>query len=148
MKDHNPHDPLNMIGEAYELLLEKTMHNLHIIDGKSISANDEQNHHMTLHVKNNPFSVSTTRHDTQNPFNASMLKLSLVKLVINSADRTTIDLLQLQSNNLLPDEYHAEELVSAGTLYCDHCGMPVEYTMPSFLETCRHCGYNTFRKLH
>ncbi len=33
MKDHNPHDPVNMIGEAYELLLEKTMHDLHVHDG-------------------------------------------------------------------------------------------------------------------
>lgn len=38
MKDHNPHDPVNIIGEAYELLLEKTMHDLHVHDGVDDSA--------------------------------------------------------------------------------------------------------------
>ena len=33
MKDHNPHDPVNMIGEAYELFVERAMQDLHVRDG-------------------------------------------------------------------------------------------------------------------
>ncbi len=29
MKDHNPHDPVNIIGEAYELFIERTLHDPH-----------------------------------------------------------------------------------------------------------------------
>lgn len=144
MKDRNPHDPLNMIGEAYELLLEKTMHNLHIIDGKDVSSEDEESSRM----KNKSFNTKTTKHSTENSLNTELLKLSIVNVLRNTADRTTMDLIQLHAQKKLPNEYHADELVNKGTLYCDHCGMPVELLMPSFLDECHHCGYTAFRKLH
>ena len=144
IKDRNPHDPLNMIGEAYELLLEKTMHNFHIIDGKDTPLDSKEN----LHIKNRSFDHKITAQDDKSSVNTELLKLSIVNAIRNTADRTTMDLIQLQSQKKLPNEFHAEELVNKGTLYCDHCGTPVELFIPSFLEKCHHCGYTTFRKLH
>ena len=144
MKDHNPHDPLNMVGEAYERLVEKTMANLHIKEDKinkelpkTIRRLDYKS---IVHPQPHPGNWNT--------INREFVKTSLLNLLSHAADQTTLELKQLRELKRLPDEYHTGELVNAGTLYCDQCGIPYELELPDFLGKCENCGNTTFRSQH
>ncbi len=143
MKDHNPHDPLNMIGEAYERLIELTMRNLHIQDGKKSSLPGDTLDHSS---SNNPIRNNKTINHT--PYDQEFLLLLLANILRNAADKTTLELNFLQKRKKLNDEFHAEELVDASVYYCDHCGSPHKVVSPSLLEKCKTCGHSTFRKTH
>ena len=135
MKDHNPHDPVNMIGEAYENFLENTMHNLHIEDGKTPSSQP-----VSIRRLDHASTISSPALDQE------FIKASLINLLKHAGDQTRVNLFQLNKFKRLPDEYHEGELVQAGTLYCAHCDTPEIFTLPGFLEKCKNCGHTTFRK--
>ena len=147
MKDHNPHDPLNMIGEAYERLTEIAMRNLHIQDGlkksKLILASSNRRPQSELDsLLMDPKKLS------HSPYHQDFLKLLFTNILRNAADKTIVNLNYFQKCKKLCDEFHTEELVDANTYYCDHCGWPNEIELPSFLEKCQNCGHKTFRLLH
>ena len=144
MKDHNPHDPLNMVGEAYERLVEKTMANLHIKEDK-INKEIPQtirrlDYNSIMHAHPRPTNWRTINRD--------IVKTSILNLLSHAADQTTLELKQLREQKRLPDEYHTGELVNAGTLYCDHCGVPYDLELPDLLGKCENCGNTTFRTQH
>lgn len=147
MKDHNPHDPLNMIGEAYERLIELAMKNLHIQDGK-------KNAHSTTPHSNriSQFSSDILHRDSKQlrhpVYDQEFLVLLFTNILRTAADKTTMELNHLKQCKKLSDEFHSDELVDASTYYCDHCGSPNEISLPSYLEKCINCGHTTFRKLH
>ena len=146
MKDHTPHDPLNMVGEAYERLVEKTMANLHIKENK---INKELPKTIRrLEYKNIIYPQMTNNDSDWHTFDKEFVKTTLLNMLSHAADQTTLELKQLHDLKRLPDEYHTGELVNAGTLYCDHCGMPYELELPNFLGKCENCDNTSFRTQH
>lgn len=85
MKDHNPHDPVNIIGEAYELFLEKTMHDLHVQDGKEPA---ESSAHPSSKTTNNSYA-----HWIENK--KFLLKNTALEYLGDAGDETTITLRRL-----------------------------------------------------
>jgi hypothetical protein len=146
MKDYSPHDPLNMVGEAYEQLVEKTMANLHINETRT----DKTIPH-TIHRLDYSSIVRTPREKTGQDIpaiNSSIAKATLLDIVSHAADQTTLELNRLRNLKRLPDEYHSGEQVNAGTLYCDRCGMPHEMELADLVGKCDNCGNTRFRTQH
>jgi hypothetical protein len=98
MKDHNPHDPVNIIGEAYEMLLEKTMHDLHVHDGIESSSPSESIHRVAIpsyaHTQE-PHWIEEKKHQ---------LKNSTLEYLKHAGDKTTIALRRLNLSRSTPDK--------------------------------------------
>ena len=137
MKDYNPHDPLNMIGEAYERLVEITMRNLHIRDGKKESTQPSSAH---------PDKFSKASHHID--FNQEFFLLLLTNMLRSAGDKTTLELNQFRKRKRLSNEFHANDLVEANIYYCDYCGTAFKLKFPNVLHKCQSCGYSTFKKTH
>jgi len=95
MKDKSPHDPLNMIGEAYELCLEKVIHGLHIQDGAPP-------HKATISVK-----LSSNHQPKDTPpdwvdLEKDIIKASLLELINDAGDKTTVALKRLNNTSTSP----------------------------------------------
>ena len=170
MKDKTPHDPLNMIGEAYELLLERSADELHKVEDKAgpklHSAIDrakdkavaleeltaEEAHKLANVVKRDLHHAAEHIDETGEGlknwlgFEKDIVKTSLLNLFSHAADQTVIELKQLREQWLLPDEYHTGEFIGLGTLYCDKCGNPIQFDKPAEIPECPECGNKTFKR--
>ncbi len=170
MKDHTPHDPLNMIGEAYELMLERTMDEFHkaeqvaipklhrMIDGAKEKAVKLEE--LTLDEANELASI--VKRDLHHAadyidatgkelkdwlgFEKDIIKASLLDLFTHAADNTVVELKQFKEQWLLPDEYHTGEFTGLGTLYCDKCGNSIQFKQPTKVPKCPSCGNATFKR--
>ena len=92
-----------------------------------------------------------TAHNSNPPtteLNKALLKHALIDLITHAADQTTLELNQLRDSHRLPDEYQTGELVGAGTLYCDRCGMPHVMALADLVGKCENCGNTRFRTQH
>ncbi len=108
MKDHNPHDPVNMIGEAYELLLEKTMRDLHMQDGSPTRKPSNSIHHLHTSEKEKSYWLETEK---------SFIKTSILELLSHAGDKTTIELRRLSDTNDNQDNYSTSEYSDYKNLY-------------------------------
>ena len=170
MKDKMPHDPLNMIGEAYELLLERTVDELHKVE--KIAA--PKMHHLIDNAKEKAIELEELTHEEANSlanfikrdlhhaakhigstdgefkhwlgFEKDVIKTSLLDLFTRAADRTAVELKQLKEQLLLPDDYNTGEYTGLGTLYCDKCGTPIQFKQPAKIPKCPNCANTLFKR--
>ncbi len=170
MKDKTPHDPLNMIGEAYELFLERTVDELH----KAEDAAGPKIHHVIDKAKDKAVALEELTADEASKlagvvkrdlhhaaehidetgeglknwlgFEKDIVKTSLLSLFSRAADQTIVELKQLRDQWLLPDEYHEGEFIGLGTLYCDKCGYALQFKKPGKIPKCPECGNSTFKR--
>ena len=170
MKDKTPHDPLNMIAEAYELLLERTVDELHKVE--EVAA--PKIHHLIDDAKEKAIELEELTHEEADKladfvkrdlqhaakyitntdeefkhwfgFEKDVIKTSLLDLFTRAADRTALELRQLKENLSLPDEYHSGEYTGLGTLYCDKCGNPIQFKQPAKIPACPNCANTTFKR--
>jgi len=89
MKDPNPHDPINMIGEAYELFVEKAMHDLHVADGKDSTKPAKPIYRLT-----NP-SDTITQQSNWIENKKFLIKNSALEYLGHAGDKTTVTLKRL-----------------------------------------------------
>jgi hypothetical protein len=100
MKDHNPHDPVNMIGEAYELLLEKTMRDLHMQDSSPTRNPSNSIRHLRESANGKSYWLETEK---------NFIKISILELLSHAGDKTTIELRRLSDTNNNQDNYVTKE---------------------------------------
>ena len=96
MKDKSPHDPINMIGEAYELLLEKTMHNLHLNNTASVSVPVDSKPHAQSHQ-------TKTHGSDWLESGKEFFKLSALELLGGAGDKTRLELKRLANSHKTKD---------------------------------------------
>lgn len=145
MKDHTPHDPINIVGEAYELLLEKTLHDLHVQDGKSASKPLPLIHR--LHKRdgdqnNLPESEISQWLEAEK----DLIKTSIIELLQHAADRTTLELRRLNSLNQLPDELFSDKHSNMKKLHGDRSSPPVESARKIRTPQYKNCDNKSFRR--
>ena len=112
MKDHNPHDPVNIIGEAYELLLEKTMHDLHVSDGTASTEPSKFSYPVIP-----SYAQTQKSHWIENK--KYLLKNSVLEYLRHAGDKTTITLRQLNHSQNTPDKPDENE-TNMGKTWCRH----------------------------
>ncbi len=62
------------------------------------------------------------------------------------ADRTTIELLELQEELEKDPPYHSGEVTGPGTLYCSSCNESLHFHHTVRIPDCPKCGNGTFRR--
>jgi len=166
-----PHDPIEALGEAYELLLEKALEKarkakavsgpaLHkIIDetSESLSAlgelSDEEAAKLSTYLKRDLQQAAGYMEKTGSEFkkwlaiDTAMIEDYLFERFKQAADQTKIELTQLRqvAENA---EYHSGEISGPGILICDSCGEQLHFHKAGRIPPCPKCKHGHFHRLH
>jgi len=164
-----PHDPLEALGEAYEMLLEKTIKEaetareksgpvLHkLIDEvaqKSSAVNElagEEAEKIGQYLKRDLVDAATYLQKTGKAlkdwlgFDLNYLEDRLRDNFAQAADQTTIELLKLkQAANAAG--YRTGEITGPGTLLCDQCGEVLHFHKAGHIPPCPKCQGSQFHR--
>ena len=139
MKDHNPHDPVNMIGEAYELLLEKTMHDLHVNDGVDSTKPsqpiyrviDSNYAHKSHWIENKKY----------------LLKNAALEYLKHAGDKTTVALRRLNHTQNATDKLDENDSNARNKLPGHRAINTALYSAKNNIHQYKKCNNKTFRRL-
>ncbi|MHB1620235.1 MAG: zinc ribbon-containing protein [Sulfuricella sp.] len=160
-----PHDPIEAMGEAYELLLEKALQKAHQsgaalhhvigeIRGDTPALNklkEEDVVKLEGYVKRDLIDAARYQDKTGKAlqdwlgFDLALIKHEFLEMFSAAADKTTTELLllKLQAENA---EYHTGEITGLGTLVCDQCGEKLLFHKPGHIPPCPKCNSTHFHR--
>jgi predicted Zn-ribbon and HTH transcriptional regulator len=160
-----PHDPVEAMGEAYELLLENALKKAHqsgaavhqmiaAVRGDIVALSkfgDDEAAKLEEYVKRDMIDAARYLDKTGKDlegwlgYDVALIKREFRELFSEAADQTTIELNQLkqQAENA---GYHSGELVGLGTLVCDQCGEKLRFYKPSHIPACPKCNSTHFHR--
>lgn len=162
-----PHDPIETMGDAYELLLDKALQKAHqsgdavhhVIDEiqNDIAAvnkfGDDEVVKLKEYVKRDLIDAAVYLDKTDKElafwvgFDVALIKREFWELFSKAADQTTKALYQLKREAEYA-EYHTGELTGLGTLVCDHCGEKLHFHKPGHIPPCPKCNSTHFHRQH
>ena len=168
-----PTDPAEVLGEAYELALEKALDKLHVSDPhhrdeagevaalvESTDRSKDQFHQLSkpdqkkveqavqrdLHSMARYHRSGGTGAEGWLGFELHRLEGRLLDLIGRAADPTTTRWLEWKEEwNKLP--YHTGEVTGPGVLVCDQCGEKLHFEKPGRIPPCPKCGGTVFHRL-
>ena len=170
MKDPLRHDPVDMVGEAYERMLERAMAGsqkageragpgLHrLIDAardKAIELEElsrEEAERIAAYLKRDLTDAGEFLADTGDElrdwlgFETRLIENQLLDLFMSAADKTTVELLDLKEQARQASSYHAGEVTGPGTLQCDACGAKQHFHKPRRISPCPQCHATVFHR--
>jgi len=140
MKDHNPHDPVNMIGEAFELLTEKTMHDLHIQDGTKPASSSK-----SIRRLSDPYNTDSKKsYWLEN--RKYLIKNTALEFLSHAGDKTTIELKRLNDLQSQLNKADENENYDINKLY----GININYMARPVIKTktpnYKKCNNKAFRR--
>lgn len=160
-----PHDPVEAMGEAYELLLEKALQKAHqggvvvhdmmdVVRGDIAALNKfddaeivKLEHYVKRDLIDAAWYLDTTGKALKDwlGFDVALIKREFWERFSAAADQTTVALnqLKLQAANA---EYHTGELTGLGTLVCDQCGEALHFHKPGHIPPCPNCNGTHFHR--
>ena len=160
-----PHDPVEAMGEAYELLLEKALQKAHqggvvVHDMMDVVRHDiaalnkfdddeivKLEHYVKRDLIDAAWYLDTTGKELKDwlGFDVALIKREFWERFSAAADQTTVALnqLKLQAANA---EYHTGELTGLGTLVCDQCGEALHFHKPGHIPPCPSCNGTHFHR--
>lgn len=162
-----PHDPVEAMGEAYELLLEKALQKTHqsgavvhdmmdVVRRDIVALNkfdDEEivklEHYVKRDLSNAAWYLDTTGKALKDwlGFDVALMKQEFWERFSQAADQTTTALYQLRLETEIA-EYHSGELIGLGTLVCDQCGEKLHFHKPGHIPPCPKCTSTHFHRQH
>lgn len=164
-----PGDPIEAMGEAYELLLEKTIEEAHkakikggpalhqLIDEIEQKSSDvaelagEEAGKIGQYLKRDLTSAANYIDETGKElkdwlgFDLMLLKDRLRDDFSKAADQTTIELLQLKQQAEAAG-YTTGEITGPGTLKCDKCGELLHFHKAGHIPPCPKCQATHFHR--
>ncbi len=160
-----PHDPIEAMGEAYELLLEKALKKAHQssslvhsviaeIRGDIVALyqfSDEEAAKLEAYVKRDLIDAAGYLDKTGKElkdwlgFDVASMKREFWQLFSEAADQTTAALYQFKQQ-AASAEYHSGELTGLGTLMCDQCGETLHFHKPGHIPPCPKCNSTHFHR--
>ncbi|HUW50363.1 MAG TPA: zinc ribbon-containing protein [Sulfuricella sp.] len=160
-----PHDPIETMGEAYELLLEKALQKAHqsgtavhqMLDAirGDIAAltkfSDDEVVKLEEYVKRDLIDAARYLDKTGKElkdwvgFDVALMKQDFWERFSEAADQTTTALYQLKQQ-AASAEYHSGELTGLGMLVCDQCGEKLHFHKPGHIPPCPKCNSTRFHR--
>lgn len=170
MKDlPNPKDPVELMGQAYERMLEEAIEDARKVEHKSgpelhrlidkarqklsdlgeLTAEeiDQVSEYLKRDLRDAASYISETGEEfkTWLGFDMSLLGDRMRELFSQAADQTTIELKQLQEQAQQAG-YHTGEITGPGTLVCDKCGEELHFYKPGRIPPCPKCHATVFHR--
>ncbi|HEC17362.1 MAG TPA: hypothetical protein ENI99_12440 [Sedimenticola sp.] len=163
-----PRDPVDAIGKAYELLLEKALEEAHKLEEKSGPAlhrmidkvrtktaeleelTKEEAEKLPDYLKRDLIDAARYIEETQEDFKTwfgfevELVEERLRELFTQAADQTTVELLKLKEQ---ASEYHTGEITGPGTLCCTDCGELLHFHRPGHIPPCPKCHGTIFERM-
>jgi len=170
MKDPVHHDPVEVIGEAYELMLERAMTDyrkarekagpvLHeFIDKARDTAIElgeltaEEADKLAGYLKRDLASAADHLAEAGDElkewlgFEAELVKAEIFDLFLKAADRTTLELQKMKEQAEQALHYSTGEITGPGTLVCEQCGEKLHFHKPGHIPPCPKCHATRFRR--
>ena len=163
-------DPLDTLGAAYETMYERVAENLHkvkehtgplllkFIDQAKDKAveldelTEEDAEKLTVWLKRDL--DDAINHIAENDekltdwlgFETTLIESALLYLLLETADKTTVELLQLKQNAEQPYIYHTGEVTGPGMLLCDQCGEVLHFHKAGKIPPCPRCHETQFHR--
>jgi hypothetical protein len=161
-----PNDPIEALGQAYELLLEKALQKAHqsgalvhhmIEESRGdITAlhtfSDDEVIKLEEYLKRDLFDAAQYLEKTEKElkywldFDVALIKREFWNQFTEAADHTKTALNQLK-NLATNTGYLSGELIGLGTLVCSMCGEKLHFRKPSQIPSCAKCGSTHFHRL-
>lgn len=160
-----PHDLIEALGEAYELLLENALKKAHqsgaaihqmmaAVRGDIVALNKfgaDEAVKLEEYMKRDIIDAARYLHKTGKGlegwlgFDVALIKREFWERFSKAADQTTVELNQLkqQAENAA---YRSGELVGLGTLVCDRCGEKLHFYKPGHISPCPKCNSTHFHR--
>ena len=166
-----PRDPLEVLGEAYELLLEKSLEEAKKAKDKSAPAlhklieesserltelgelTEEQAAKVSEFLRRDLKEAASYMQETGEDFkkwlgiDTAMIEDYLFNRFKEAADQTTIELLKIKQS-AENAEYHTGEIIGPGVLLCDSCGEQLHFHKAGHIPPCPKCKHSIFHRLH
>ncbi len=160
-----PHDPVEAMGEAYELMLERAGERFHQLEDKtgpqmrklieeardkavelgelSREEADKLADYLWRDLQDAARYLSETGEDfrTWLGFETSLIGDRLKELFSTAADKTTVELIELEEAASI---YHTGEITGPGTLVCTKCGEKLHFKKPGHIPPCPKCHATEF----
>ena len=166
-----PRDPIEVLGEAYELLLEKAieesrnikqktgpaLHNIIEQASERLSTlgelSEEEARKVSEYLRRDLKEAARYMQETGGDFkkwlaiDTAMIEDFLFDRLREAADQTRIELQQLH-NAAESAEYHSGEITGPGVLMCDNCGEQLHFAKTGHIPPCPKCRKSRFHRLH
>ena len=167
-----PHvDPLDTLGAAYETMYEHVADNLHKAKDKSgplihqlvdeakekakeiEEVTEEDAEKLTAWLKRDFDEVSRYLSETEYAvkdwlgFETSLIKNAMIRMMLEAADKTTVELLRMKENAHKPYDYRTGEIAGFGTLICDECGEKLHFHKAGKIPPCPRCHKTSFHRI-
>ena len=171
MKKPLPADPLDALGAAYETMYERVAERLKnvkehtgpllhkFIDearDKAVKLDElteEDAEKLTLWLKRDLDDAVEHMAETNDKlkdwlgFESTLIESALLNLLLETADKTTLELLRMKENAKLPSVYHTGEVTGPGTLICDVCEEKLHFHKAGRIPPCPQCRETTFHRI-
>jgi len=170
MKDHQHHDPIDTLGEAYEKMYERAIENLHNSSEKSRSLlhkfideakekaveleelSNENAEKLSDWLKRDINDTANYLTDTEYElkdwlgFETSVLETAVLDLMLRTADKSTIEMLALKEDLKNASTYTTGEITGPGTLICDQCDEILHFHKAGKIPPCPKCHATSFHR--
>ena len=160
-----PHDPIDALGEAYELLLEKALQKAHqsgalvhhmIEESRGdITAlhkfSDDEILKLEEYLKRDLFDAAQYLEKTEKElkywldFDVVLIKREFWNQFTEAAGHTRVALNQLKEP-AKNTGYLSGELIGMGTLVCSQCGEKLHFYKPTHIPPCAKCRGTLFNR--
>jgi hypothetical protein len=170
MKDLKPpKDPVELMGQAYERLLETAMEDVDKLEHKTGPALhrlidkareklselgefseeelDKVSEYLKRDLRDAAEYIAETGEDIRTwlGFDLRLIGDRLLELFSRAADQTTVELNLLREQAELAG-YHTGEITGPGTLVCDNCGEALHFHKPGRIPPCPKCKGTSFHR--
>ena len=167
-----PHvDPLDTLGAVYETMYEHVAENLHkakdktgplihqLVDEAKEKAKEieevteEDAEKLGAWLKRDLDDVISYLSETEYAvkdwlgFETSLIKNAMIRMMLEAADKTTVELLRMKENAHKPFEYRTGEIAGFGTLICDQCGEKLHFHKAGKIPPCPKCHKTSFHRI-
>lgn len=79
-------------------------------------------------------------------FETTLIESALLYMLLETADKTTVELLRLKENAERPYIYHTGEITGPGTLICDQCEEKLHFHKAGHIPPCPKCHQTIFHR--
>lgn len=79
-------------------------------------------------------------------FEATLMENAFLSMLLDTADKTTVELMQIKERAEHPYTYHTGELTGPGTLVCDACGEKLHFYKAGRIPPCPKCHATEFKR--
>ena len=167
-----PHvDPLDSLGAVYETMYEHVAENLHkakdktgplihqLVDEAKEKAKEieevteEDVEKLGAWLKRDLDDVLSYLSETEYAvkdwlgFETSLIKNAMIRMMLEAADKTTVELLRMKENAHKPYVYRTGEIAGFGTLICDECGEKLHFHKAGKIPPCPKCHKTSFHRI-